>query len=112
MKYKVSIIIACYNDPNVVTAVKSAYAQTFHDKEIIVVDDGSKEEIKKLLKSLDQFIDVLVTQENKGQSIARNRGIKKATGQYILNLDSDDYFEDSFCEKAGSYLIILFSKAE
>lgn len=97
---KVSIIIACYNDPEVVVAVRSAYNQTYSNKEIIVVDDGSNQITQKALESVRKYIDIVIQQENQGQSIARNNGIKKATGEYILNLDSDDYFEKEFCGKA------------
>ncbi len=97
---KISIIIACYNDPDVVVAVKSAYNQTYHHKEIIVVNDGSSIQTDNAIKSVQKFIDIVITQENQGQSIARNNGIKKANGDYILNWDSDDFFEPSFCEKA------------
>jgi len=97
---KISIIIACYNDIDVVVAVKSAYHQTYPNKEIIVVDDGSNQQTQTAIQSVREFIDVVITQNNQGQSIARNNGIKKATGKYILNLDSDDYFEPEFCDKA------------
>ncbi len=97
---KVSIIIACYNDPDVVVAIKSAYNQTYLNKEIIVVDDGSNQQTVIALQSVREFIDNVITQDNQGQSIARNNAIKKATGEYILNLDSDDYFEPEFCMKA------------
>lgn len=97
---KVSIIIACFNDPDIEVAVKSANSQTYFNKEIIVVDDGSEKEIKKIINSLNAKIDILITQENKGQSVARNNAIRKASGKYILNWDSDDYFESSFCNKA------------
>ena len=95
-----SIIIACYNDPDVVVAVKSAFNQTYLNKEIILVNDGSNEETDKAIESVSDLRDILIKQENQGQSIARNNGITKATGTYILNLDSDDYFENDFCWKA------------
>lgn len=97
---KISIIIACYNDADVVVAVKSAFNQTYSNKEIIVVDDGSNKETVDAIKTIKKFIDIIITQDNQGQSIARNNGIKKATGEYILNLDSDDTFEPNFCEEA------------
>jgi glycosyltransferase involved in cell wall biosynthesis len=100
MNPKVSIIIACYNDPDVVVAIKSAYNQTYSNKEIIVVDDGSNQHTGKAIESVREFIDIVITQENQGQSVARNNGIGKATGEYIINLDSDDYFEKSFCMKS------------
>ena len=100
MKPEVSIVIACYNDPNIVTAVRSAYEQTLVEKEIIVVNDGSNEATVRAIRSVEQFIDVIIDQKNQGQSIARNNGIRKAEGEFILNLDSDDFFEPDFCQKA------------
>lgn len=97
---KISIVIACFNDPDVVKAVNSACLQTYPNKEIIVIDDGSNDETKNAIKTVEKLIDILITQQNYGQSIARNNGIKKANGDYILNWDSDDYFDPSFCEKA------------
>ncbi len=95
-----SIVISCYNDPHVVTAVDSAVRQSWPKKEIIVIDDGSNEETRKIISSVKNKIDILLTQKNSGQSVARNNGIKKAAGKYILNLDSDDYFEPEFAAKA------------
>jgi len=97
---KVSIIIACYNDPDVVVAVKSAFQQTYSNKEIIVVDDGSNQQTKTAIKTVKEFINIVITQDNQGQSIARNKGIREAKGEFILNLDSDDFFEPDFCLKA------------
>lgn len=98
---KISIVIACYNDHEFIEqAVKSALDQTYKNKEIIVVDDGSNSKTKVVLKSLEPKINFLITQENKGTSAARNTGIEAATGEYILVLDSDDFFEPQFCEKA------------
>lgn len=97
----VSIIIPCYNDALYIEqAVKSALEQTYSYKEVIVIDDGSDEETKKVLQKIKPSITKLITQENKGQSAARNVGIRAANGEYILILDSDDYFEPTFCEEA------------
>lgn len=97
----VSIIVPCYNDWQYIEqAVNSALNQTYSNIEVIVVDDGSDLRTKKVLKKLEPKIALLLTQENKGQSTARNNGIREATGEYILTLDSDDYFEGTFCEKA------------
>lgn len=96
-----SIVIACYNDAAYIEqAVSSALNQTYSNKEVLVVDDGSNIETKAVLKKLESKITKLITQENQGQSVARNNGVRKAKGEYILNLDSDDFFEISFCEKA------------
>lgn len=100
MKPKVSIIIACYNDPDVGTAVKSAYEQTYPNKEIILIDDGSGNETKTAIEAVQNYVTRLIVQNNQGQSNARNKAIAAANGEFILNLDSDDYFEKDFCERA------------
>ena len=98
---KISIIIPCYNDYKYVEqAVNSALNQTYKNIEVILVDDGSNSETKNVLEKIKPKISILITQENKGQSTARNVGIKKAGGKYIVVLDSDDFFESTFCEKA------------
>jgi glycosyltransferase involved in cell wall biosynthesis len=97
----VSIVIPCYNDAHYIEeSVLSAVNQTYENKEIIVVDDGSDERTKKVLKNLQPKIDALITQENKGLSAARNLGIKSSRGEFILVQDSDDFFDSTFCEKA------------
>ncbi|MTH17540.1 glycosyltransferase [Flavobacterium sp. LC2016-01] len=102
----ISIVIPCYNDVQYIRqSVNSALNQTYPNKEIIIVDDGSNDETKKVLKTIEPKITKLITQENKGQSTARNVGIREAKGEYILVLDSDDFFEPSFCDKAT----VLFS---
>ncbi|WMI65822.1 glycosyltransferase family A protein [Aestuariibaculum sp. YM273] len=97
----VSVVIPCYNDPEYIKqSVTSALQQTYPFTEVIVVDDGSNEKTKSVLKAIEPKITKLITQDNQGQSKARNVGIKQAQGDYILVLDSDDYFEPTFCEKA------------
>lgn len=98
---KVSIVITCYNDHQYIEqAVTSAIGQNWINKEIILVDDGSSESTKQVLRKIQPKIDLLITQENKGVSAARNVGIGAATGDYILILDSDDYYREDFCNKA------------
>lgn len=102
----VSIIIPCYNDWQYIEqSVNSALNQSYSNKEVIVVDDGSDFRTKVVLAKLESKIRKLIVQENLGQSTARNVGIKEAEGEYILTLDSDDYFEPSFCEKAISMFL-------
>jgi len=98
---KVSFVIPCYNDFHFIeNAVNSALNQTYSNKEIIVVDDGSDEKTKKVLKSIEPKLDRLIIQDNQGQGSARNNGIKAALGEWIIVLDSDDYFESTFAEKS------------
>lgn len=97
----VSIVIPCYNDAQYIElCVTSALSQTYINKEVILVDDGSNVETKAVLQKLEPQITKLITQENLGQSVARNVGINASKGQYVLVLDSDDFFESTFVEKA------------
>lgn len=97
----VTFVIPCFNDGDYLErAVDSAILQTYEKKEIIIVDDGSNLETKKSIEKLRSKIDLILTQDNRGLSAARNSGISAAKGKYIIVLDSDDYFEPTFCEKA------------
>ncbi|MFG6687633.1 glycosyltransferase family 2 protein [Mariniflexile sp. HNIBRBA6329] len=97
----ISVVIACYNDADFIEqSVASALQQTYPHIEVIIIDDGSNQTTKNVLKAIEPKITKLITQNNQGQSTARNVGIKQAKGDYILVLDSDDYFEPTFCEKA------------
>jgi len=92
---KVSVIIPIYNRLQYLpAAIGSVLNQTYQDFEIIVVDDGSTEDVKgKISEYIKQNPSKKIKyfyQENKGVSAARNRGIKEATGEYIAFLDSDD----------------------
>lgn len=101
----VSVIIPCYNDYKYIqAAIDSINNQTYSLFEIIIIDDGSAKETKKVLKSLQQENLTILFQENMGPSAARNNGIKHAAGDLILTLDADDYFDSSFVEKAALIL--------
>ncbi len=87
---KVSVIIPTYNRAKYITrAIDSVLNQTYQDFEIIVVDDGSKDNTKEILTPYMNKIHYL-WQENRGISAARNIAIQRATGEYIAFLDSDD----------------------
>lgn len=101
----ISIIIPCYNHGEFIEkAVYSALEQTYPNKEIIIIDDGSNTQTKKVLQKMKPKIDLLITQKNQGVVIARNEGVRMAKGNYILTLDADDYFEPGFLEKAVKIL--------
>lgn len=87
-----SVIIPTYNREQFIRrAINSVLNQTCQDFEIIVVDDGSKDQTKKVVSTFGAQVRY-VYQENQGPSIARNTGIRLARGQYIAFLDSDDQF--------------------
>jgi Glycosyl transferase family 2 len=86
----ISIIIPCYNGSlTLAKAIESALSQTFPDKEIIVVDDGSTDRSAEVIKSFGRAI-ISEFGPNQGLSAARNRGTRLARGKYIQNLDADD----------------------
>lgn len=95
---KISVIITLYNRADkVIKALGSVLSQTYLDYEIIIIDDGSVDEPEKvLLPYLEMHNIKYVRQENSGAAGAKNRGAKEATADYILFLDSDDWFEDEF----------------
>lgn len=95
MKDLISIIIPCYNAAKTISrTLNSIREQDFKDVEVIVVNDGSKDnslEVLSMFEKVDRRIKV-VTQENAGVSVARNNGLKHAKGNYIVYLDADDNY--------------------
>ena len=87
---KVTVVIPVYNGGRYLReSIDSVLAQTFHDYEIVCVDDGSTDDSPVLLQEYGARLRV-VRQENSGQSAARNVGVKLARGEYIALLDQDD----------------------
>src|SRR5437867_1708261 len=87
---KVSIVIPTYNYGRyVVEAVESVLNQSFQDREVIVVDDGSTDDTRERLERFRGRIRYIY-QRNKGLPAARNTGIRAARGAYVAFLDSDD----------------------
>ena len=98
---KVSIVVPVYNTEKYLRrCMDSITNQTLKDIEIIIIDDGSKENCAALcdeISKTDSRIKV-VHKENGGLGFARNSGIEAATGEYIGFVDSDDYIERSMYE--------------
>ena len=91
---KVSVVIPTYNRAGTVPrAIESVLAQTFTDLEVVVVDDGSSDDTGKVLAEMFGDRIRYLAQVNQGASIARNRGIEEARGEWIAFLDSDDLWE-------------------
>lgn len=99
---KVSIIIPIYNaQEEIRKAVDSVLAQTENNIEVILVDDGSKDESLAICQeyaSKDTRV-VVIHQENAGVSVARNKGLEVATGDYVGFVDSDDWIEPGMYER-------------
>lgn len=94
---KISVVIPYYNYSNwLVEALHSVNRQTFNDFEVIVVNDGSQDDIEEILsKESFKFALTIINKQNGGPASARNFGIKESNGDYIAFLDSDDlWLED------------------
>lgn len=90
----VSVVIPTYNrSKELARAIKSVLNQTYQNFEILVVDDGSEENLRVVCDSFnDQRIRFLRNDTHTNANVARNRGIKEAQGEYIAMLDSDDEY--------------------
>ena len=87
----VSILIPAYNSAKYIhSAIESAVSQTWPNKEIIVVDDGSKDDTYQIASSFNSPFVRVVSQNNRGASAARNYALLLSKGDYIQWLDSDD----------------------
>jgi glycosyltransferase involved in cell wall biosynthesis len=94
MNPKVSVVIPTYNRAaKVPNAVESVLAQTVSDLEVIVVDDGSSDGTGRSLEEIFGDRIRYYAQANQGASVARNKGITEARGEWIAFLDSDDVWE-------------------
>ncbi len=105
---KVSIIIPTYNGgATMPETLASALGQTYEEKEIIIVDDGSTDTAyTHYLEGLavDERVVHLLHGEHRGPSASRNLGVDKSEGKYILLLDDDDTIESDYVQKAVAIL--------
>lgn len=109
MSPKISVIIPVYNlEEYLEEGMNSILNQSFKDIEVIAVDDGSSDNSFDILNSFankDNRVSVINLPQNRGQSAARNEGLKKAKGKYIYFFDGDDILKKNALE-------ILYNEAE
>lgn len=104
MKFSI-IIICCNQDDVIANAVDSAVAQNYHDREIIVVDDGSTDQSVQIIEQHAAGQAKLIChKENRGAYEARKTGLEAASGDYILFLDGDDLLKEDCCRKLNEIL--------
>lgn len=97
MNKKVSVIIPVYNTGGLaVKLVKEILMGSYDDLDIILVDDGSEDDSLEALKTIKNKKVRVFHQKNKGVSAARNYGIEKAKGEYLVFVDSDDGIRKDF----------------
>ena len=104
----ISIIVACYNGEKYIkTCLESLLNQTYENIEILVIDDGSKDnskkEINKYIKKSKKV--KYIYKDNGGLSSARNYGITKAKGKYLTFIDVDDYVNKDYIIKLYNSII-------
>ena len=99
---KVSVVMPIYNAYDYLRpAIDTVLGQTLSDIELICVDDGSTDNTLEVLKeyqAADERVRI-VTENNAGPSVARNKGLVRARGKYVIFLDADDFYEIDMLEK-------------
>ncbi len=104
---KFSIIVPVYNvEKYLDKCLNSIFSNSYSNYEVIIINDGTEDNsediINKYLKKYNNII--YIKQKNKGLSSARNQGLKKAKGDYIIFIDSDDYIENDMLSKINQNL--------
>lgn len=101
---KISVIVPVYNTGKYVKrCLDSLINQTIRDEiEIIVVNDGSTDNSEEIIKQYKQV--KYYAKENEGLAKTRNYGIEKASSEYVMFVDSDDYIDESLIEKVKPYI--------
>ena len=103
----ISVIVPVYNvEEYLEECLESIRQQTFTDIEVILVNDGSTDGSREICEQYCEK-DIrfrLINQENQGQSVARNRGVKESVGQFIMFVDSDDVINTNVLEVLLPYM--------
>jgi len=101
----ISVVMPCYNSaPFLREAVDSVLGQTCPEGELVVVDDGSTDDSRDILRGYGDRIRV-IEQANRGPYPARNAGLKIARGEFVAFLDADDWWSPDFLEKLHGALV-------
>ncbi len=89
----ITVVIPCYNGSRFIReTLESVLAQTLRPLEVLVIDDGSTDDSAAIAESFGEPVRV-IRQPNQGESVARNRGIDEARGEWIAFLDADDIWK-------------------
>ncbi len=107
-KNLISVIIPAYNCQNVIEkCIYSLEKQTYKNFEVIVINDGSKDNTEKIIenKIKENKIKIkLISQKNVGPGRTRNRGIEASSGEFITFVDADDELNENFLKKMHEYI--------
>ena len=98
-KNGVSVVITCHNYGRYLDdAIQSVLRQTYKPEEIVVVDDGSTDNTVEVASKYKKDGVLLISQSNRGVSVARNVGINASTQPFVISLDADDMIEKRYIE--------------
>jgi glycosyltransferase involved in cell wall biosynthesis len=104
---KISIVIPTYNSEKYLErAINSVVSQSYQDYELIVIDGGSKDNTLKIIQTYKGMLNnkvKWVSEPDKGEPDAINKGMRMASGDIIAYLDSDDVYEPGCFEKVNNY---------
>src|SRR5262245_24449723 len=108
---KVTVVIPVYNrERYVAAAIESILAQTFPDFELLVIDDGSADRSREVIRSYrDPRLHLVCNETNLGIPKTRNRGLQLAQGEYLAFLDSDDW---AYPERLAKQVAFLDSRPD
>ena len=96
---KISVILPVYNSEKYIKkAIESVLTQTFSDFELIIVNDGSTDATSDIINSFDDERIKVITQSNQGPGAARNNALKSVNSDYVMFLDSDDWYHERALE--------------
>jgi len=104
----ISVVVPAYNaESTILKTITSVQQQTFADFELIIINDGSTDGTLELLSTLEDSRLKIFSYENGGLSVARNRGISQATGEFIAFLDADDLWTQPIFFEGNVYPQLL-----
>ena len=110
-KIKISIITICYNNKSgLEQTIRSVGSQIYNSKEFIIIDGGSRDGSTDLIDNYQEFIDIFVSEPDNGIYDAINKGISKATGEWIICMNAGDTFTDKYVGslKGNTHAPILY----
>ena len=104
----ITVMIPAYNAQKYIgRCIESLLKQTYKEIEILIVNDGSKDDTQSICEDYSQKDSRvrLVNQENGGEGAARNTGLREAKGKYLTFVDADDYVKEDFIERLHTNLV-------
>jgi teichuronic acid biosynthesis glycosyltransferase TuaG len=112
MNNKVDIIVPVYNSQKYISkTINSVFRQTYKNWKLIIIDDASTDDTKKILetifkkKKVRKKITILKNNINRGQAFSRNRGLKYSKSKFVTFLDSDDFWQKNKLKKQIKFML-------